>query len=421
MLLKLSKVYDMWADLAEEALVQATGKPMKTKGKRGQEPRLVYKKVGAIKRYQAFCPEAAEQAKAHCIWHQLELLIAACGKGHKNQWGKVCSFPGRSGGAGALGRKCVTDVGFQGGGYRQGLGEHIPRWNLQKDPGAQEQRDDALEDAAAICAALRVLAEKACDDQKIIDKNVWRKWAQQALEGGAGQAHRNTKKFERWFPGLVEHKTKGPTSEPHAVLEFHTNAWKDIWGARTTGNYDSSVPKLPQAVPPRGFDGEPPLPPLSVDEIRRAAGSFSKASAEQIDGFRLVSISWLPDDLIEILSAMFACTDHSGILPKQVARTLMPMLSKADGGHWLIGIFACYYRLWARCRAGSAAEWEAQNDRQWLASGRGRSPLDCVWRSELCAESADGGKGCTVRRSPWIWPSTTIPSPMKYYAGELVA
>ena len=84
------------------------------------------------------------------------------------------------------------------------------------------------------------------------------------------------------------------------------------------------------------------------------------ASAEQIDGFRLVSIAWLPDVLLEILSAMFVCTDFTGILPKQLARILMPMLGKADGGHRLIGIFACYYRWWAivrawgSCRMGSS-------------------------------------------------------------------
>ena len=78
----------------------------------------------------------------------------------------------------------------------------------------------------------------------------------------------------------------------------------------------------------------------------------------------------------------------------QVSLVLMPMVPKPwGGGHRLIGIFSALHGLWAKARSGDAARWERATDRPWMAAGKGRSPLDVVWRAEAAAAAAGATQG----------------------------
>ena len=179
------------------------------------------------------------------------------------------------------------------------------------------------------------------------------------------------------------------TNHPAAVLEAAVNKWSEVWGAEPLGAASEfPLPCPPSCVPGRGFGPQSPPRPLEANDLRTAAASFNMRTAVQLDGIRLKQLSWVSDQALAALAALFNVTSVTGVFPRQVARLLAPMLPKKASGHRIIGLFPAYYRLWSRAVVGQVKMWEERVDQPWMAASTGREPTDAVWRTEVGAEES---------------------------------
>lgn len=101
----------------------------------------------------------------------------------------------------------------------------------------------------------------------------------------------------------------------------------------------------------------------------------------------------LEDDGKEVIADLIECCELLGVMPRQAASLLMPLIDKPKGGLRNITVFSAFYRLWERVRRPCAEEWLQANQRPWNACGAGRSPEDVVWRQACRAEAAVGEGG----------------------------
>ena len=234
------------------------------------------------------------------------------------------------------------------------------------------------------------LARRAEARQKDEDRKAIRQWAATSLEKGARKAHRVGRQVGRWMASTVDDPSTedGKTACPLRVLASAAAKWAKVW--RTSPQTTSRPrPFLPECIPNRGFEGQevPPIP--GVEQIRAASLTFPVSTAIQVDGFHPRHFSLLGDCALHSLGALFAIVDCTGILPPQVAQITMPMLPKKSGGHRLIGLYAGFYRLWARIWVPVVGAWErGWCDLPWMAACRNRCPTDVVFRSEIRAQGA---------------------------------
>ena len=177
----------------------------------------------------------------------------------------------------------------------------------------------------------------------------WKKWADMALTTkGASIAHKVCKKTDAWTPNPVNSEF-GKSACPTHVLEHEIQKWAKTWKTRPKKNHkpqERSRPSLPEEIPDRGFLGGSRPPELKPEEIRAASRLFKNGTAMQVDSINLKHFALLDDPTLEVLAIMFQITDATGLVPKQTARTIMPMLPKKGTGYRLIGLFSAYTRLY---------------------------------------------------------------------------
>ena len=122
--------------------------------------------------------------------------------------------------------------------------------------------------------------------------------------------------------------------------------------------------------------------------LREVAKTFKANTAMAADGFHMSHYALLSDEALQALAALFAIADATGLLPRQIARIVCPMLPKKSGGCRLIGLYPSYYRLWAKSWGPVIAKWEADIEVPWMAAVRGQSPTSLVYRTAVEAEHA---------------------------------
>ena len=127
---------------------------------------------------------------------------------------------------------------------------------------------------------------------------------------------------------------------------------KKVWEADTVAFREGQCPPAPEGVPRRGFGKQQPPPELKPEDLRKAARAWPWHTATQMDGINLKSIEGMSDEGLRSLAKMFYITDMTGLIPQQLAQTVMPAIPKPTGGHRLVGIFPFYWRLCAAVRSG---------------------------------------------------------------------
>ena len=205
-------------------------------------------------------------------------------------------------------------------------------------------------------------------------KKRWKEWVQTQLDSGAGALHRWSKVPVEWRPTTALSEEGRVTADPMGLLKAQEALWSDVWKAKST----------PQAQPLRRQE---PLPLLKPEEIRSAALGFKATTAMSVDGFHVRHLALLSDDALEVLARLVHAMESVGRVPPQLRTVMVILLEKPAGGFRPIGIFSAVYRVWGKARRPYCVEWEAKNQRDYYASGKGKSPTDAVWRQALLAET----------------------------------
>ena len=207
----------------------------------------------------------------------------------------------------------------------------------------------------------------------------WKRWCKQAVEGGAGAAHRFTKAPRKWVPTHTVSKATGEVvCDPLNLLEAEKTKFAGRWKASET--------PMPLLVGP----STEALPLLSPDELRGASESFAVRSATSFDGFHMRHFAMLCDQALVTLAIIFEVVEMIGQLPAQLRAILFALIPKARGGLRPIALFCGPYRLWARARRHYARAWEVAWRRPYFLNSVGGSAIGSVWRGAVKAEAARG-------------------------------
>ena len=84
---------------------------------------------------------------------------------------------------------------------------------------------------------------------------------------------------------------------------------------------------------------------------------------------------------LRLLCQLYALIERLAYPP--VKLVVLVSLSKADGGHRLIGLLAGLMRLWGKVRRHVALQWEFGNDCGFFWGGVGRSTSDSAHQQLL--------------------------------------
>ena len=387
---QLSKLYRRWSVVAEGELCGLTG-VAPWGSSRGRPPQLVWRRVLDLPR-RLPTPIASLSHRTRAIFHHAELVVqmavASDMVGMESAWSMCTSTSD-------LWTEIEDDLAVHLHSLLCALG-----WFVSESRSAVERHGcvdtdsaDWLEARGELEACIDQwahLARRAEAQQKEYDQKALRKWALSSLEQGAKRAHKVGRQVNRWMATtVVDAQTEdGRTAVPMRVLASAVEKWAKVWQAHSQ-HRARPRPHLPPAIPDRGFDGQPAPEPATAEQVRTAANTFAKSTAIQVDGFHMRHFSLLCDSSLLSLGALFSVVDATGMLPRQVCHICMPMLPKKTGGHRLIGLYAGFYRLWARLWVPAVGVWERGCcDQPWMSACRGRAPTDIVFRSELRAQGA---------------------------------
>ena len=211
----------------------------------------------------------------------------------------------------------------------------------------------------------------------------WRRWAHQAVDQGAGAAHRWTKERDEWKPETVPRQDGQQTAHPKDILTATGKKFGRLWGATKT-------PDAPEPLPAQRES----LPRATPEEIRETCRKFRANTAYGTDGFSPRHIGWLPDAALEALATIYEAMECSSCTPEAWRHCRTPLIPKRSGGLRAIDVFAAPMRIWPRLRRGACDEWEAQHREEFFAAGRGSAASTPVWRAALRAEA--GHRGLTL-------------------------
>ena len=219
-------------------------------------------------------------------------------------------------------------------------------------------------------AAYADLEECTAEVRRERDRS-WAAWARGAVEKGARKGHRWTQTPMAWVPTTATKVDGTTTADAQALADAYGDHFSKLWGASKDKPSESTDNVLP----------------ITPEMLRQASARFSHSTSIAADGFALRHFGLLSDEGLQTAADILMIYEAGGQLPPQLATLGMPMLPKATGGFRTIGLFAGLVRIWAKVRRTECDAWEAAHDRPYWGAGKGRRPLDPVWRWAADAES----------------------------------
>ncbi len=233
----------------------------------------------------------------------------------------------------------------------------------------------------------------------------WRSWVLENIANGAKNAHKYLRLPTEWRPTTSITIDGVVTADPARLLQGYATKYDALWnGAERRrraegaagllvrgeggGDGDRGDDDATVTDPPWRTTRTSPLSRPTPADIRAASRAFKHCTATAYDGIPMRAYDLLSDPALEIVADMFTILEVTGELPLQLQLTEMPMIPKPKGGHRAIATMVGLYRLWAKLRKPIVTQWEMQNDRPYLAAGKGRSPHSSVWRQACHAEAA---------------------------------
>ncbi len=260
----------------------------------------------------------------------------------------------------------------------------------QADYDAVECWDfEAYEMYGTACA----LAEKTEDERRKSERQAWVDWVRHNVEAGAKNAHRFLQLPVEWHPTEVLNEDGIVTADPMSILDAYSRKYDAMW----TDDCDDD--EFVNDV--EGWGKRCALERPAPSAIRAAAAQFKEETLTAYDGFHPRHYGLLGDEALEVVGAMIIIAELLGALPRQLRLLVMPMIPKPRKGHRAVAAFVSLYRLWAKVRKPYIDDWEAENDRHYLAAGKDRSPQDVVWRQAVRAETAVEGNNEVAANLLW--------------------
>ena len=210
----------------------------------------------------------------------------------------------------------------------------------------------------------------------------WCQWVQDSMGVNTGWAHSWSKLAAVWRPPSGE---LSATNRPTDKLEREAARLSGIWGCTRTRAAKYRAPQ----------EEINNLPPISVEEFRRAIGTFPKRTSSTWDGLHPRHFNLLTDAQIEVVLKMMHIIELVGEMPtclQGIVATLIPKLKGEVEAFRSIGMMPSLYRVWARCRAPLAKQWERSHKHPALGHQSGRSLLELVFVQAMLSEAGAHGE-----------------------------
>ncbi len=391
----LDMAYAEWASRAEEELQDVTGKQLPKAGCRAEGPKLVWRTIIPEKTHRGQRSRAADEWRAMVARvRDMTIVAGAARKGQFDQasaiadelWGNGIAAQRTPGTREACrGLQADEEGGREARAIVERLASVLKEKMRRRSEGGQGDWGDWDHLAESAAEKVKEQLQRAEREERSEATEAWKEWVTEGAASGAMHAHKAVKLPQQWVPTTTTHDATGAlTADPLQLLASQRRDYAKQWAARDNGQrrWYSHTRKA--------------LPRLGPSEVRAAAKSVRRDSAQTHDGFHPRHLSLLSDGALEALADIYEAAEALGSWPSQLSLITMPALPKPDGGYRLIGIFTAAYRVWARARRPLADQWESTHDRPYFAAGAHRSPVDAVWRQSLRAEAAMSEEGWTA-------------------------
>ena len=208
----------------------------------------------------------------------------------------------------------------------------------------------------------------------------WRLHVARQLKNGAAATHRWVKRDSAPpAPSDTVGSGAARTASPQAIVDHDLLAWKAIW----TRPVDAGAPWREARIECR-------QPPITAQQVRKAAATFRSGTSIGCDSLPPVAVSWLSDQLCGSIAAFLNAVEGGGRWPDEVATSLIHLIPKPGGGRRPIGVLPTIVRIWERTRKGIAQRWSREHQRAFDWATQGRSSESAAWHQSLLDEAAKG-------------------------------
>ena len=217
----------------------------------------------------------------------------------------------------------------------------------------------------------------------------WRNFSERQVASGAPAAHRLVKRDSTLADIIGTAAVQNVrTASPQAILEQDLAAWRKIW---------LRLGDAPTA-PWRTAEVYSELPPISADDIRRAARTFPATTSIGCDAIAPSLLAHLSEPLREAIAALLNEIERTGRWPRELATSLIHLIPKPSGGRRPIGVLPTLVRIWERARKSLVQRWARESRRHYDWASQGRSAETAAWHQSLLDEAAcaDGLKSASV-------------------------
>ncbi len=410
----LEEAYRVWADTAEQELMDVTGADIPKTGLRGLRPNVVWRSILPERAPQEKHPRTAVAMALHGMGQELDrILRSACRRNRRDGDGDDGDVTVQT----VEGHEMEDDeeLGLE----EDDVHDHVPDASdgdlimdilatviEMADPNmhpaeltdlegqARALAEDAKEfvDAAALgCARqaadldarVKSFRKRAWDiqeayrkEEEALAKKEWESWLAEGFDKGAKNAHRFSKEPEAWVPTETRCTEEHPivTSDPIALQDEQRRKYASRWRS---------------ADAPQRYEWEDrvALPRLSADEVRQASLGHKLTTAETFDGVHPRHFALLDDAGLAAAAALLEASELLGDMPRQLQLATMPLIGKPKGGFRGIGVLPGLYRVWGRARRKEAEEWERRHKRSYFSASEGNGAVDTVWRQAAKQEA----------------------------------
>ncbi len=449
--LRIDRAYARWADLAEQELVQYSGKDVKKFGERSRMPRLVWRSVVPEASPRQAYPRAAALTWLRGVLGELIRIGAAAAEGGaaaSDRPSQPTHLPddhrldtnrgdddqcddnpmGEDGGPPPPRRRNADDDGADHLAAERRSRRpptdiarchsaimDIVRSLATDAPGGHPAEGVEAHHAAVARIATDMLNAMTRDAEGIAPRRHWCEVpapffadcaaaalaAREAIEAEVKRADADARAeanaaWKAWVADGIE----AGASRAHAFTKL-----PEMWEPTTAVGAGGAVSCAPDALlegqrakycemwrpvgAPFRYEGigGDELPMLETEAIRTAALSFAWRTTQTYDGFHPRQIGLLSDGALRALAVLLQAVETAGIWPRQVSMVVSALLPKPRGGFRPIGILPAVYRVWAKSRRADSDRWEREHPRAYLSAARGNGPIDTMWRLGARQES----------------------------------
>ena len=231
-----------------------------------------------------------------------------------------------------------------------------------------------------VCAVARATAETMKIQHLEEKASSWKMFVEKQLSSGAANAHRLVKRdaapcVDTTTVGAPEHRT----ASPQAVVDHDLEEWRKVW---------TRLGDAPTA-PWRDVEIEHgPLPPITAEQVRRAAKTFKAQTSLGCDSFSPADLASLSTELRSCVAEFLNHVESQGSWPEAVGTALIHLIPKPDGGRRPVGVLPTIVRVWERVRKPIVQTWLEDNARSYDWATRGRSSEGAVWHLSILDEAA---------------------------------